>query len=122
MSNDANSNQTKLDPPKGCVFCSIVAGRLPSRIVWQTEELICFFPLAPEVLGHTLIAPRPHYADIWDAPTSFGASVFEAANFLASLYERKLGSTGFNLLNASGKDAEQSVCQLSLPFLAALHC
>ena len=88
-----------------------------SRIVWQTEELICFSPLAPELFGHTLIAPRRHYADIRDAPTSFGASVFQAAEFLALLYERKLGSTGFNLLNASGKDAEQSACHLHFYFL-----
>lgn len=90
---------------------------MQSRIVWETKDLLCFFPLEPDVLGHTLIASKSHFADIRDAPVSFGAHVFEASQFLASLYRSKLGATGFNLLNASGRDAEQSIPHLHFHFL-----
>ena len=43
-----------------CVFCAIAEGSAFSRMVFQTDDLVCFFPLKPEVLGHTLIAPRQH--------------------------------------------------------------
>ncbi len=104
-------------PASECVFCAIVAGQSPSRMVFETPELVCFFPLEPELLAHTLIVPKAHYEDIRDTPVSFGANVFEASQFLASHYRHRLGATGFNLMNASGKDAEQSVFHLHFHFL-----
>jgi histidine triad (HIT) family protein len=102
---------------KDCIFCAIIAGDAPSRIVFQTPELVCFFPLEPELFAHTLIVPKAHYEDIRDTPASFGAYVFEASQFLASHYRNTLGATGFNLMNASGRDAEQSVFHLHFHFL-----
>ena len=101
----------------GCVFCAIAAKDAPSRLVYETEELLCFFPLEPEVLGHTLIVSKAHYVDMRDSPGPFGTKVFEAAQFLAALYRERLGATGFNLMNASGRDAEQSVDHLHFHFL-----
>ncbi|HEX8045200.1 HIT family protein [Rhizobium sp.] len=116
MTNTLNPSDTRIEPSKRCVFCSIVKEKSQNRIVWETKDLLCFFPLEPEVFGHTLIASKAHFADVRDAPISFGVHVFEASQFLASLYERKLGATGFNLLNASGRDAEQSIQHLHFHF------
>jgi histidine triad (HIT) family protein len=101
----------------GCIFCAIAARDLPARIVLETAELICFFPREPELLGHTLIASRAHHADVRDCPASLGASLFEVSQRLAGAYAARIGSTGFNLLCASGADAEQSVPHLHFHFL-----
>ena len=100
-----------------CAFCAIMAGDLPARIVLEMPELICFFPPEPEMRGHTLIVTKSHYADIRDCPPAIGASLFEATQILAMTYAARIGSTGFNLLNANGADAEQSVQHLHVHFM-----
>ena len=68
-------------------------------------------------MGHTLIVPRHHYEDIRDCPASFGEKIFEASQRLSRHYGEVLGTTQFNLMNASGKDAEQSVQHLHFHYL-----
>lgn len=102
---------------QGCVFCAIAQGRAPARVVLETAELICFFPLEPEIAGHTLIASRAHHPDMVDAPAALGEAVFKAAQLLASRYGNVLWASGFNLLHASGASAGQSVAHLHFHFM-----
>lgn len=101
----------------GCVFCAIVERLQPARIVLETPEIVCFFPLEPEVPGHTLIVSRRHYHDIMDAPTGLGEAVFSVAQSLATRYREALNATGFNLLHATGAAAGQSVPHLHFHFM-----
>jgi histidine triad (HIT) family protein len=102
---------------KGCVFCAIAKGKAFVRMVHADDKVMCFFPLEPEVLGHTLIVSRQHFADVRDTPADFGKTVFEAAHRLSERYGKVLGSTAFNLMNASGVEAQQSVQHLHFHFL-----
>ncbi len=95
-----------------CVFCQIAAGTAPARIVYETDDLLCFFPQQPELLGHTLIASKAHFTQVDTCPPEFGAALFSACGTLAAHYGRALGASGFNLLNASGQAANQSVQHL----------
>lgn len=53
----------------GCVICKLVDNELPSWVVYEDEYVICFLPLEVEAYGHTIIAPKAHYADLFSAPT-----------------------------------------------------
>ena len=71
--------------------------------------MICFLPIDVEVYGHTLIVPKRHYADLYDISPKDLCELAKAAKKLTLNYKKKIGSTGVNLMNASGKDAQQSV-------------
>ena len=43
-----------------CIFCQIVAGKIPSEIIYQDEELIAFRDINPQAPTHLLIIPRKH--------------------------------------------------------------
>ena len=43
-----------------CIFCQIVAGKIPSDIVYQDEEVIAFRDINPQAPVHLLIIPRRH--------------------------------------------------------------
>ena len=43
-----------------CIFCHIVAGKVPSEIIYQDEELIAFRDINPQAPTHLLIIPRKH--------------------------------------------------------------
>ena len=100
-----------------CIFCGIVAKTDFARVVFETDDVICFCPREPEMLGHTLIVSKQHYHHVGDAPYEIGASVFAAAQVLSRHYEKALGTAEFNLMSASGEKAEQSVQHLHFHYL-----
>ncbi len=43
-----------------CIFCKIVAGQIPSRKVYEDEDLYAFHDINPWAPVHFLIVPRLH--------------------------------------------------------------
>lgn len=43
-----------------CLFCKITAGKIPSRKVYEDEELLVFHDIHPHAPVHFLIVPRVH--------------------------------------------------------------
>ncbi len=94
---------------KNCVFCEISQGRRDSHVIYQTDEVICFLPLTPQAYGHTIIAPKQHFADIYTIPEVILTSLTAVTKTLALHYKEQINATGVNLLHASGISAQQSV-------------
>lgn len=49
-----------------CIFCEILAGRAPARIVYGDADHIAFFPLEHINPGHLLLIPRRHVDYLFD--------------------------------------------------------
>lgn len=64
-----------------CVFCSIVRGDAPARIVREWSDAIAFVPLNPCAADHILIVPRLHVADFTTDPEVTAATMRRAAEF-----------------------------------------
>ena len=92
-----------------CVFCKIIKEEIPSYVVYQTDDVICFLPNKIEVYGHTLIVPKKHFVDLYDISEHILEKLIDVSKKLAIAYREKIGATGVNLMHASGKDGEQSV-------------
>jgi histidine triad (HIT) family protein len=43
-----------------CLFCKIVAGKIPSKLVYQDDELYAFHDIHPWAPVHFLIIPKLH--------------------------------------------------------------
>lgn len=43
-----------------CLFCKIVAGKIPSRLVYQDDDLYAFHDIHPWAPVHFLIIPKLH--------------------------------------------------------------
>ncbi|MDR2931452.1 MAG: HIT domain-containing protein [Propionibacteriaceae bacterium] len=91
-----------------CVFCSIVAGRIGSRRVWEDEDAIAFLDIAPYHRGHTLVIPRRHVVDGTADPAVWG-EVAPAIVAVSNLVKTKLGAQGVNILSNAGSVAGQEV-------------
>lgn len=101
-----------MNPQTKCVICEIVAEKIPAWIVYQNAACICFLPKTLDAYGHTLIAPKVHYADIYSTPDRLLESVITTAKKIALYYRDRIGASGVNILHASGKTAQQSVLHL----------
>jgi histidine triad (HIT) family protein len=92
-----------------CIFCKIVNKEIPSKIIYENDDLICFLPKEIEVYGHTLVAPKRHYSDLYDIPADLLCEIVKAIQKLAIDYKEKINSAGMNVMHASGKDGQQTV-------------
>ena len=94
------------------MICKLVNNELPSWIVHENEDVICFLPLEVEAFGHIVIAPKAHCADLFSVPADVLACVLAMIQKVALHYQTTIGATGINLLHASGVAAQQSVPHL----------
>jgi histidine triad (HIT) family protein len=46
--------------PENCLFCQIVSGRVPAKIVATNERCIAFRDIGPQAPTHVLVIPRAH--------------------------------------------------------------
>lgn len=97
-----------------CIFCKIVARQLPARIVYEDEQTIAFLDINPLSRGHTLIVPKEHSADLLDTSDEVLAAVAATAKKVGTMVKRAMAAPGFNLLNANGSMAGQTVFHLHL--------
>lgn len=100
--------------PQPCVFCEIVARRSPASFVAETASALAFLTIGPVRDGHALVIPKRHVVELPDAGPDDLAAVMELGARVARQQRRALGSTGENLLLASGAAGEQSVFHLHL--------
>jgi histidine triad (HIT) family protein len=91
-----------------CLFCRIVAGDIPAKIVDQDDRTVTFMDVAPATRGHVLVIPRRHARDIRDIAPEDLAATHAAAQRIAKRQE-KLGALGVNVLQSSGAAAWQTV-------------
>ncbi len=92
-----------------CIFCKIVKGEIPCHKIFEDEYTFAFLDISPVSIGHTLIIPRKHSENVFDIPAQDLERVIVVAKKLAIHYKPLLHASGFNTVNASGKDAQQSV-------------
>jgi len=92
-----------------CIFCKILAGELPARIIDEDERTIAFMDIAPATRGHALVIPREHTADLLSVDPEDLRAVAAAARRLAARVKDRLGADGVNLLNSCGPAAWQTV-------------
>ncbi len=92
-----------------CIFCRIVAGEIPARIVDEDELTIAFMDIAPANRGHALVIPRRHARDLREIEPDELAATAAAAQRLATRMGERLGADGVNLLNSCGAAAWQTV-------------
>ena len=54
-----------------CIFCKIVEGKIPSRKVYEDDEIFAFHDIHPWAPVHFLLVPKQHIAvdGAGDAPT-----------------------------------------------------
>jgi histidine triad (HIT) family protein len=77
-----------------CVFCDVVGGSDPSRVVFEDDISVAFLDHRPLFPGHTLLVPRDHYETLSDLPTALVGPFFLNVQLLARTIESALEAHG----------------------------
>jgi histidine triad (HIT) family protein len=81
-------------PPSPCLFCEIVAGRVPAHVVLDETEVLAFLDIRPLFAGHTLVVPRAHVDVLADLPAGLLVPYFGAVQRVSAAMEDVLGAAG----------------------------
>lgn len=95
-----------------CIFCKIIKGEIPSYKIYEDDKVYAFLDIACDAVGHTLVIPKAHCTNVLDCDKEYLDAVIEAVQKISKHYVDNCGFDGVNVLNASGKSAEQSVFHL----------
>jgi len=93
-----------------CLFCQIVAGKIPARIAYQDENILAFDDINPQGPVHMLVIPKRHISSVLDlspADDALVGSLVRQARDLAAA--NNLAERGFRLVFNAGEDAGYSV-------------
>jgi len=101
-----------------CLFCEIVAGRVPARMVHADDQLVAFHDIRPQAPTHVLVIPRRHITSLLDLSPEddglVGALVRQGRDIAR---EMGFDQDGFRLVMNCGDDAGYSVYHIHLHLL-----
>jgi histidine triad (HIT) family protein len=94
---------------ENCIFCKIVAGDIPAKVVYESDSVIAFLDINPATEGHTLVVSKQHYPTLLDMPDDELGPFFIELKKVAALIKEKLESDGFNIIQNNFPAAGQGV-------------
>jgi histidine triad (HIT) family protein len=100
-----------------CVFCRIVRGEAPARIVYQDEDVTAFHDLRPRAPTHLLIVPNRHIAGVAEIEPADSALLGKLFIVARRLAEQEGIVDGYRLVINNGPRAGQSVFHLHVHLL-----
>ena len=91
-----------------CVFCKIVAGDIPSKLVAESEHAIAFNDINPAQPIHVLIVPREHFTDVADLTARNEVALLDVMR-LGTQVASELSEGSFRFQFNTGEAAGQTV-------------
>lgn len=92
-----------------CVFCKIVAGKIPARILVQNDRAVALLDAFPLAAGHTLVIPKSHYVKVQDMSEQDAMAVFEIAWKVTGAVEAGSQAQASTVAIHNGNEAGQEI-------------
>ena len=104
-----------------CVFCKIVKGAIPSRKVYEDEEILAFHDINPVAPVHFMLIPKEHVGSLAEVQERHQA-VLGKMMVLAGRLAREQGSPdGFRTIVNTGKVGRQDVFHVHMHVLGGTN-
>ena len=99
-----------------CLFCRLVRGEIPAKLVAQTPECVAFRDINPQAPTHIVIVPRAHIPTLSDVkdPLIVGQMTRLATDLAKS---EGVAASGFRVVVNTNGDAGQTVLHLHMHLL-----
>lgn len=100
-----------------CLFCAISRGEIPSKKVYEDEQVCAFYDIDPQAPVHFLVIPKAHI-DSAGAVTPENSAVVAHCFEVIAQVTKELGISDFRVVSNCGEQAGQSVKHLHFHVLA----
>lgn len=105
-----------------CIFCRIVKGELPAKIVYKDEQVTAFRDINPVAPTHVLIIPNEHISSTNDVTAKDEQLLGHMLTTVKTIAEKEgISGSGYRLIVNTGSDANQVVFHLHLHVIGGHH-
>ncbi|MCL2179508.1 MAG: histidine triad nucleotide-binding protein [Treponema sp.] len=101
-----------------CIFCKIAAGEIPSKKLYEDDEMLVFLDITPMAPVHYLVIPKKHIQsllELEEADTALLGRLFFKAQEIAK--EKGCEEKGGRFVINAKTDGGQTVDHLHIHFL-----
>ena len=100
--------------PENCIFCKIVRGEIPSKKVYEDDEVFAFHDIRPVAPVHFLIIPKAHIATLYDCQPSDAGVLGKMLAAAPQLARELRADDGFRTIINTGRVGRQEVYHLHI--------
>jgi histidine triad (HIT) family protein len=98
---------------ENCIFCKITKGEIPTHgKLYEDDKSLAFLSTGPNNLGHALVIPKEHAANIYDISEESLTAVAHTTQKVATALKKSLAADGINIMQNNDKAAGQAVFHL----------
>ncbi len=101
-----------------CIFCKIIAGKIPARVVYEDDLVFAFEDINPQAPVHTLVIPKKHISTLLEIKDEDGALIahlVEIANKIAK--DKGIAQRGYRIVTNTNPESGQTVYHIHLHVL-----
>ena len=100
-----------------CIFCSIIAGDIPSTKVYEDDLVYAFRDINPQAPTHILVIPKAHLASVNEITAENSAVVARIFEVIPQIAGAEGLTNGYRVVSNCGTDAGQTVHHLHFHIL-----
>ena len=101
-----------------CIFCRIVNGAIPAKIVHEDDRVLAFEDVNAQAPVHILVIPKRHLAAVQDCQGEDAALLGHLLLTCSKIAAMKnLAESGYRIVTNTGADSGQTVFHLHLHVL-----
>ena len=100
-----------------CIFCKIIAGEIPAKKLYEDDEVLAFWDIAPQAPVHFLVIPKKHIASPVDVTEADDALIGKLIRVGAQLAVENGTGDAFRVIFNNGVKAGQVVFHVHLHIL-----
>jgi histidine triad (HIT) family protein len=97
-----------------CLFCKIIEGKIPSKKVYEDEDIFAFHDINPWAPVHFMIIPKQHIASLVEADMSHQALLGKMLAMAPKLALAEGLTDGWRTIINTGRVGRQEVYHLHM--------
>ena len=94
---------------ENCIFCKIIAGKIPSHKLLETPTVFSFLDINPLAPAHALVIPKAHHPHLHQLSEDDAAECGRVLNRLSKALIKAGLAKEYNVLQNNGRMAHQEV-------------
>lgn len=101
-----------------CLFCKIIAGEIPSKKVYEDDQVYAFYDIDPQAPIHFLVVPKEHIAGPFAVTEQNESVIGHIYSVIAKLAKELHLDKGYRVVANCGEEGGQTVGHLHFHVLA----
>lgn len=92
-----------------CIFCKIINGEMPADKIYEDDDFFAILNINPVNRGHSLVIPKVHFANIFDAPDEILTKIGPVIKKISQAVKTGVNAPALNIHVNNGEKAGQVI-------------